>query len=154
NAGCSTYPFGSSPRGRRGTCSEETTSLFRHLRSSYPGIVGFEYALQEASTDARERPSRLDDLTSLTFGGETFDAVLTFDVFEHIPDVMRAFAECFRVLRPGGLLFFSVPFLFEQSTSVPRARIGRDGRIVHLAEPEYHADPRNSSGCLTFWNFG
>ncbi|WP_253260462.1 class I SAM-dependent methyltransferase [Moorella sp. E308F] len=38
-----------------------------------------------------------------------FDAVCMFDVLEHLPDDGTALAEARRVLRPGGLLFASVP---------------------------------------------
>jgi SAM-dependent methyltransferase len=39
----------------------------------------------------------------------TMDAVLALDIFEHIEDDAAAFAEAFRVLRPGGVLVLSVP---------------------------------------------
>jgi ubiquinone/menaquinone biosynthesis C-methylase UbiE len=37
------------------------------------------------------------------------DGVLALDIFEHIEDDQAAFAEAFRVLRPGGVLVLSVP---------------------------------------------
>ena len=39
----------------------------------------------------------------------TFGAALALDVFEHIEDDARAYAEVYRVLRPGGVLVLSVP---------------------------------------------
>jgi len=38
-----------------------------------------------------------------------FDAIIGLDIFEHIEDDVAAFAEAYRVLRPGGILVMSVP---------------------------------------------
>lgn len=51
----------------------------------------------------------LGDGTALPLQSDTFDAVVGLDVFEHIKDDQKAFEECFRVLRPGGVLILSVP---------------------------------------------
>ncbi|WP_181782585.1 methyltransferase domain-containing protein [Pseudonocardia pini] len=39
---------------------------------------------------------------SLPFPAEAFDAVVSTQVYEYVPDIPGAFAEVFRVLRPGG----------------------------------------------------
>ncbi len=48
-------------------------------------------------------------ITALPFGDGAFDLVAAFDVIEHVEDDDRAFGELTRVLRPDGLLVFSVP---------------------------------------------
>ena len=50
---------------------------------------------------------------ALPIADGSVDAVVVCLVFEHVDDVASAFAEIARVLRPGGYLFLSVPFLFE-----------------------------------------
>jgi SAM-dependent methyltransferase len=45
----------------------------------------------------------------LPFQDASFDLVALFDTMEHIPDEARALAEVRRVLRPGGIVFVSVP---------------------------------------------
>ncbi|MDX2066754.1 MAG: class I SAM-dependent methyltransferase [Fimbriimonadaceae bacterium] len=40
---------------------------------------------------------------------DSVHGAMGLDVFEHIPDDRAAFAECFRVLKPGGILVLSVP---------------------------------------------
>jgi ubiquinone/menaquinone biosynthesis C-methylase UbiE len=42
----------------------------------------------------------------LPFEDESFDAVLGHAVLHHIPDLDQAFAEFFRVLKPGGMIVF------------------------------------------------
>jgi 2-polyprenyl-3-methyl-5-hydroxy-6-metoxy-1,4-benzoquinol methylase len=50
----------------------------------------------------------VDDITSMRFAPETFDAVLTFETFEHV-DTTRMMTEIRRVLKTGGLLIMSTP---------------------------------------------
>jgi SAM-dependent methyltransferase len=49
------------------------------------------------------------DGSKLPFQERKFDAIIGLDIFEHIEDDAAAFAEAFRVLRPGGILVLSVP---------------------------------------------
>ncbi len=68
----------------------------------------------EARATARELAARLGvrlDLHSgtaedLPFAGESFNIVHANSVMEHVADVDRAFSEAYRVLRPGGVLWF------------------------------------------------
>ena len=62
----------------------------------------------------RER-IKLDKICSaveLPFENEVFDYHLSFEVLEHIGNPQKYFSEAARVLRPGGVIMFSVPFLY------------------------------------------
>jgi SAM-dependent methyltransferase len=57
------------------------------------------------------RPQVAADVQDLPFRDASFDAVKATEILEHVPDVMRALGECRRVLRQGGSLVITVPFL-------------------------------------------
>jgi SAM-dependent methyltransferase len=48
----------------------------------------------------------------LPFGSETFDTVLCTSVLEHVHDAEAAVSEIARILKPGGRLIITVPFLY------------------------------------------
>jgi SAM-dependent methyltransferase len=56
---------------------------------------------------------RLATAEGLPFEDASVDAILSFDVFEHVQDVPRALAECHRVLRTGGRLFVVFPSYYQ-----------------------------------------
>jgi len=67
-----------------------------------------------------------------------FDAACLFDVLEHLPDEAPALMEAQRVLKPGGMLFISVP-LHPELWSRHDMRCGhyrryRKGEVIRLFE--------------------
>ena len=64
-------------------------------------------------------PGRADtvaDITDLQFPNEHFDYIRCNHVTEHVVDDKKGFAEMERVLKPEGLLIFSVPILWDRET--------------------------------------
>jgi len=53
---------------------------------------------------------------TLPYEDESFDAVLSFDLFEHIAQIDRHVGEVRRVLRPGGSYLFQTPNKFSNAT--------------------------------------
>ncbi|MDG0980800.1 MAG: methyltransferase domain-containing protein [Halieaceae bacterium] len=96
---------------------------------------------------------RNESITKLTFDTNHFNVILSFDVLEHVPEYLDGFRECWRSLKPGGTLFFTVPFTGLEKT-ITRARINSDGSITHILPAEYHGDPLKNEGCLCFHHFG
>jgi SAM-dependent methyltransferase len=118
----------------------------RHAFESYrrgARVVAFDYsaaelkdvgalftAMREAG-EAGTEPGSLavtanGDALALPFADATFDRIIASEVFEHVTDDVRAFAEAFRVLRPGGTLAATVPSWLPE-------------RICWALSDEYHA---------------
>lgn len=75
----------------------------RHRRE-YPHVIFYEI-VQYPSTDVMGVAERLP------FRDETFAAVFSLNVLEHVADPFSSAAEITRVLKPGGTLYCVVPFL-------------------------------------------
>ena len=91
------------------------------------------------------------NIESLTYADNSFDFVITEDVFEHVRHPEEGFREISRVLRPGGYHVFTVPFHFDRPTLVRVDTSGDDD--VHLLPPEYHGDPLRGT-ILAYRTFG
>lgn len=72
-----------------------------------------EAATQFASLKGADADFRLGSGESIPYEDESFDAILTFDVFEHVQNLDATLTECYRVLRPGGQLFAVFPGYFQ-----------------------------------------
>ncbi len=67
-----------------------------------------------ADLEISGRPDVAVDIQTLPFRDGAFDCVKATEVLEHVPDAARALGECRRVLRPGGRLVATAPFLERQ----------------------------------------
>ena len=138
--------------------TEQVTPLYGWLKERYPLTQGSEYLGSTVEPGALVDGVRNEDITRLTFGSNSFDYVLTFDVLEHVPNYMRGVEEIYRVLKPGGVLFVTVPFARDSQQNVIRAALDDSGAIVHRLPPEYRGnpiDPEKGSLCFQYlgWEF-
>ncbi|MDD5328815.1 MAG: glycosyltransferase [Sulfuricella sp.] len=135
--------------------TEQVTPLYEWLHGHYALTVGSEY-LGESRPWGKTNSYgvRNESITHLTFPDNSFDYILSFDVFEHVPDYAKAFQECLRCLKSGGMLMFTVPFRLDSPAHLVRARLTGNGDVEHLLPAEYHGDPLSSQGCLCFRHFG
>ncbi len=135
--------------------TEQTTTLFAWFQRNYAQVIGSEYLGDTVPPGGVDHTGlRNENLTALSFANECLDTILSFDVIEHIPNYRQAFQECLRCLKPGGTLFFTVPFDHRAANHTIRAKLDETGQIHHLLPPEYHGDPLNNDGCLCFYHFG
>jgi SAM-dependent methyltransferase len=96
---------------------------------------------------------RCEDLERQTFPDAAFDLVVSQDVFEHVLDPARGFAEVARTLKPGGAHIFTIPWYYWKPTLI---RASRDdaGGVRHHAEPDYHCNPIDPNGSLVVTEWG
>lgn len=96
---------------------------------------------------------RCEDVQRLSFPDACFDLVTHTEVFEHVPDDAAGWRELWRVLRPGGVMLFTVP-ICDAAQTVERAVL-RDGGIEHLLPPAWHSDRLRGTGrVLCFRDYG
>jgi SAM-dependent methyltransferase len=125
---------------------------FRARFSALPGYVVSDFWPDVPRGDQRDGV-RCEDLMALTFASDSFDLVVTSDIFEHIRKPYVAFAEVHRVLRAGGRHIFSVP-IPDPWFDVTIERVDTSGEEdVLLLEPKHHLGP-NGSQHLVYNNFG
>lgn len=68
--------------------------------------------LFELDIDANRTPDVIGDLCQLPIATESLDAVVALEVLEHVMNPIDACREIVRVLKPGGYLVLSTPFMF------------------------------------------
>jgi SAM-dependent methyltransferase len=69
--------------------------------------------------NAEYAPDVVADVQALPFDDESLGAILCLDVLEHVPDPFKAVSELHRVMRPGGKMLASVPFIWPYHANPP-----------------------------------
>lgn len=125
--------------------------LFQFLRREVRALTFSEY-FDDVPLGQYSNGVQCQDVERLTLADASFDVVTSTEVFEHVPDDRKGFAEIRRVLRPGGSFIFTVPL--EAERTVERA-VRVDGKIEHLLAPAYHDDRiRGRHAVLVFRDYG
>lgn len=128
-------------------------ALYRYLDKHAARLTCSEYHPDAEPGEVRDGVL-CQDVQRLTFADESFDLCTSTEVFEHVPDDRLGFRQIHRVLRPGGILLFTVP-LSGLPRTVERARLEASGEITHLLPAEYHVDPaKEDAAVLAFRNYG
>lgn len=79
------------------------------LVKSYTGVDHPKIAEKYRSD---KKPEVLADAKKLPFKGDTFDMALLLQVLEHVDYPQAVINEAARILKPGGILIISCPFLY------------------------------------------
>ncbi len=117
----------------------------------HPNIICTEY-FDDVAPGQFKDGRMCQNLERLSFPDDCFDLILSEDVFEHLQDYRKGFLEVYRVLKPGGVHVFSVPFYHRSKSEDLFER--KDG-VLHPKGPiEYHGDPiRGLIPTYTYFGF-
>jgi len=101
----------------------------------------FDYINAQYDPAAMKKPDfdrrKFADLQGLHYPDESFDVVITSDVFEHVRFYEKALGEVYRVLRPDGLFLLQIPYNHGIEKTVTRVEV-KGGGDVNVLPPVYH----------------
>ena len=134
---------------------EQVTPIFSWAQHHCLGhtVTGSEYLGPGYTSGTVLKGIQHEDIENMSFASGSQDLIVSNDVFEHVPNYLKALAECSRVLQPGGTMLATIPFHSNNQSSVVRAQLS-DGNIQHLLPPQYHGNPVSQEGTLVFTDFG
>jgi SAM-dependent methyltransferase len=112
------------------------------LHNTLSGLENLTYA--EYGTETQQ------DIEQMTYQSNSFDLFLHSETIEHVNNPARAADECRRVIKPGGLVLFTTPVIWNRRTR--RRATSNADEIHHLLDPSYH--DRRTADYLVFHEFG
>lgn len=120
------------------------------LRQGYDTVRGVEPSTAAiAKADARVRPHLVCDIMRPgLFQPEQFDVVTFFQVFDHLPNPVEVLVECFRILKPGGLIL-----CLNHNIAAVSARVLRERSPIIDIEHTYLYTPKTLTRLFTAQGF-
>ena len=134
---------------------EQVTPIYNWAAATFKQhtIIGSEYLGHEYPGGTIIKGVRHEDVENLSFANRQLDLIVSNDVFEHVPNPAKAFAECVRVMKAGGVMLATIPFHRGNDESVIRARLN-SGQLENILPPAFHGNPVSVDGSLVFTDFG
>lgn len=132
---------------------EQITSAYKAVKSFSDDVVGSEFLGPDIKSGTIINEIRHEDAECLSFSDESFDVIVSCDVFEHVSDIDKCMSEANRILKKNGKMILSVPFNASKEITTKRAEIV-DGKLINILEPVFHGNPMSKDGSLVFYDYG
>lgn len=104
----------------------------RHFGIEYGAPEGYGYELNQADV--------YGDAADLPFASGSFDTILCTEVLEHVIEPEKVVSEFFRVLRPGGTIFCTAPFVYPVHDARDFYRYSAQGMEALLSRHGFSVD--------------
>lgn len=91
-------------------CADSSIKKCLSQGISYIGLDYYTTAVEWYDT----KPDIFGDAHMLPVASESFDSILLLDVLEHLHDPAHCIQEVARVLKPGGVFYLQVPFIYPE----------------------------------------
>lgn len=118
------------------------TGVIHECLKNLSGYACFEY-FEDVPIGSEKNGIMCNDLQQLSYGNDTFDVIISEDVFKHVDNYECALRETYRVLKAGGIHVFSVPI-----------HEGKKTKSRRELSPVYHGDPVRNEGVLVCTDWG
>lgn len=113
---------------------ERITDFYDWLATNYNNVTGSEYLEGYRSGQMADVPNmnlpyqvRHEDCLDYSFDDNTFDVIISQDVFEHVSNAEKAFFEAYRILNKNGKMIFTVPVMYNNDQTIQRAYLENGG---------------------------
>lgn len=136
----------------------QSESSVHDVLSLLPGYVCSEYFPENSFKSGdiglkNGRRVRHEDFMNPSFSPNELDMVISTEVLEHVPFPYLAHRRVFKILKPGGVHIFTVPFSQLPHDTI-HATLDPDGKVNFVGEPLMHGDPIRPEGVPVFTIFG
>lgn len=143
------------PKRQKVYFMEQVTPIYAAIKNTFSQheVIGSEYLGFEYESGEVVKGLRHEDVEALSFESGELDLIVSNDVFEHVPNPVKAFSECARVLADDGVMLATIPFYMAEEKSVRRATITPNG-VENILPAMFHGNPISDEGSLVFTDFG
>ena len=128
------------------------TGPFRQLFSDFKNYRNSFYCDDVELGDVKDG-TQCQSLEALTFDDDQLDLVISSDIMEHVRHPWVAFADIYRVLKPGGYHIFSIPVRWPMPSKTQNRVDTSTEEDIYIETPHYHGNGMGGKS-LVYTDYG